>query len=82
MISHYQAIAPISIFAEIACELAKTHPIKLEPSHTPPKPKAHINQTSTFWKTLQYGAAAIHCQCQTNLHHQAIANTPIIKKIA
>jgi hypothetical protein len=29
-----------------------------------------------------YGAAAIHRQRQTIHHHQAIANTPIIKKIA
>ena len=35
--------APISI--------AKTHPIKLKPSHTPPK--IHIDQTSPFRKLLQ-----------------------------
>ena len=39
----HQAIAPTSILAEIAQELAKTHPIKHEPSLTPPK--IHINQT-------------------------------------
>ena len=48
IIPHHQAIAPISIPVEIARELAKTHPIKLEPSHTPPK--IHIDQTSTFRK--------------------------------
>jgi hypothetical protein len=48
MIPHHQAIALISISVEIARELAKTHPIKLEPFHTPPK--IHIDQTSTFWK--------------------------------
>jgi hypothetical protein len=51
-IPHHQAIAPISIFAEIAQELAKTHPIKLKPSTTPPN--IHINQTSTFRKRLQW----------------------------
>ena len=51
MIPHHQVIAPISILAEIAGQLAKTHPIKLEPSHTPPQ--IHINQTSTFQKRLR-----------------------------
>ncbi len=48
LIPHHQAIAPISIPVEIARELAKTHPIKLKPSNTPPK--IHIDQTSTFRK--------------------------------
>jgi hypothetical protein len=78
MIPHHQAIAPISNFAEIARELAKTHPIKLEPSHTPPK--IHMIKHQHFGR--DNSAAAIHRQRQTILHHQAIANTPIIKKIA
>jgi hypothetical protein len=45
-IPHHQALASTSILAEIARELAKIHPIKPEPSLTPPK--THINQTSPF----------------------------------
>ena len=70
MIPHHQAIAPISMFAEIARELAKTHPIKLEPSHTP-LPKYTSIKHQRFGR--DYGAAAIHRQRQTILHHQAIA---------
>jgi len=43
---HHQAIASTSILAKITQELAQTHPIKREPSLTPPK--VHINQTSLF----------------------------------
>jgi hypothetical protein len=35
-IPHHQAIASTSILAEIARELTKIHPIKLEPPPTPP----------------------------------------------
>jgi hypothetical protein len=36
-IPHHQAIANTPIIKRIACELAKIHPIKREPSPTPPK---------------------------------------------
>jgi len=42
-IPHHQAIAFTLIFVDITQELAQTHPIKHEPSLTPPK--IHINQT-------------------------------------
>ena len=50
-IPHHQVIVPTSILVEIARELTKTHPIKLEPSPTPPK--IHIDQTSKFRKRLR-----------------------------
>jgi len=45
-IPHHQAIASASTLAKITQELAQTHPIKHEPSLTPPK--VNINQTSPF----------------------------------
>ena len=50
-IPHHQATASTSILAEIAREFANTHPIKREPSLTPPK--IHINQTLSFRKRLR-----------------------------
>jgi hypothetical protein len=47
-IPHHQATAFTSILVEIARELANTHPIKREPSLTPPK--IQIDQTLPFWK--------------------------------
>jgi hypothetical protein len=78
MIPHHQAIASTSILAEIARELTKIHPIKLEPSPTP------HNFTSVIHRQFgsNYGASTIHRQRQMIPHHQTIANTPIIKKIA
>jgi len=49
-IPHHQAIASTSSLAEITQELAKTHPIKHEPSLI--APKIHIDQTSPFRKQL------------------------------
>jgi hypothetical protein len=49
-IPHYQAIASTSILAEIAQELTKIHPIKLEPSPTPPK--IHLGHTLPVRKQL------------------------------
>jgi len=63
---------------KITRDLAQTHPIKREPSLTPPK--VHIHQTSPFW--MNRGAAAIHRQRQTIPQHQAIASTSILAKIA
>jgi hypothetical protein len=50
-ISHHHAIASTSILVEIARELTKIHPIKLEPSPTPPK--IHLGHTSPVRKRLQ-----------------------------
>ena len=50
-IPHHQATASTSVLVEIAQEVAKTHPIKHDPSLTPPK--IHIDQTSPFRKRLQ-----------------------------
>jgi hypothetical protein len=49
-IPHHQAIASTSILAEIAQELTKIHPIKLEPSPTPPK--IHLGHTLPVRKQL------------------------------
>ena len=49
-IPHHQAIASTSILAEIARELTKIHPIKLEPSPTPPK--IHLGHTLPVRKQL------------------------------
>ena len=57
-IPHHQAIASTSILAEIARELAKTHPIKHKPSLTPPK--LHTDQTSPLCKELRH-----HCHPPT-----------------
>jgi hypothetical protein len=51
MIPHHQAIASTSILAEIGRELTKIHPIKLEPSPTPPT--IHLSHTSPVRKQLQ-----------------------------
>ena len=50
-IPYHQAIASTSIHAEIARELTKIHPIKLEPSPTPPT--IHLGHTSTVRKRLR-----------------------------
>ena len=50
-IPYHQAIASTSIHAEIARELTKIHPIKLEPSPTPPK--IHLGHTSPVRKQLR-----------------------------
>ena len=50
-IPHPQAIASTSILVDIAQELTKIHPIKLEPSHTPPK--IHLGHTLPVRKQLQ-----------------------------
>ena len=53
-----------------------SHPIKLEPSPTPPK--IHIDQTSPFWKRSRRRR---HPPTMPNFpRHQAIVNTPINKK--
>ena len=50
-IPHHQAIASTSILVDIAQEFTKIHPIKLKPSHTPPK--IHLGHTLPVWKQLQ-----------------------------
>jgi hypothetical protein len=50
-IPHHQAIAFTSILAEIAQELTKIHPIKLEPSPTPPT--IHLSHTLLVRKRLR-----------------------------
>jgi hypothetical protein len=50
-IPHHQAIAFTSILAEIAQELTKIHPIKLEPSPTPPT--FYVSHTSPVRKRLR-----------------------------
>jgi hypothetical protein len=67
-IPHHQAIASTSIHAEIARELTKIHPIKLEPSPTPPKFTSVIHHRFGS----NYGASTIHRQHQMIPHHQAI----------
>jgi hypothetical protein len=77
-IPHHQAIAITSILAEIAQELVKTHPIKHEPSLTPPK--IHINQTSPFRKRLRR-----RCHPPTTPHDSppiGFAFTSILTEIA
>jgi hypothetical protein len=49
-IPHHQAIASTSTLAEFARKLTKIHPIKLEPSPTPPK--IHLDHTSPIRKQL------------------------------
>jgi len=77
-IPHHQAIAFTLIFADITWELAQTHPIKHEPSITPPK--IHVNQTSPFRKwlrRLKYPPTA-----SNNLHHWTTASNPILAEFA
>jgi hypothetical protein len=50
MTPHHQTIASISTLAEFAQKLTKIHPIKLEPSPTPPK--IHLDHTSPIRKKL------------------------------
>ena len=50
-IPHHQAIASTSILAEIARELTKIHPIKLEPPTTPPN--IYLGHISPVQKRLQ-----------------------------
>jgi len=55
------------------------------PSKSLAKAPAHLPKYTSIKHQhfgSDYGAAAIHRQRQTIHHHQAIANTPIIKKIA
>jgi hypothetical protein len=47
MVPHHQVIASTPILLEIALELTKKHPIKGEPSPTPPK--ILLDQTLPFW---------------------------------
>ena len=77
-IPHHQAVASTSILAEIARELAQTHPIKCEPS------LYLLKYTSIKYCHFECycGAAAIHPQYQTIPHHQAITSTSILAKIA
>jgi hypothetical protein len=77
-IPHHQAIASTSILAEIARELTKIHPIKLEPSPTPPKFTSVIHRRFGS----NYGASTIHQQHQMIPHHQAIAPISILVEIA
>ena len=76
-IPHHQAMASTSTLAKISRELVQTHPIKHTLTLAPPK--VHINQTSPF--ECDCSAAAIHRQCQTIPHHQAITSTLILVKI-
>jgi hypothetical protein len=77
--SFHQAIAITSILAEIAQELVKKHPIKHEPSLTPPK--IHIDQKLPFRKQLR---PRCHPPTMPNNVSQSgyLASTSIIAEIA
>ncbi len=51
MVLHNQSINSTPIFVEITLEVTKIHPVKREPSPTPPN--IHLNHTLPFWKQSQ-----------------------------
>ena len=69
MAPHNQSIDSTPIFVKIALEVMKIHPIKHEPSPTPPN--IHLDYTLPFWKqsrcrhhpptTLNYPSPPDHC---------------------
>ena len=59
---HNQATDSIPICVEIAREVTKIHPIKREPTPTPPKIKIHLDHTLPFWKQSRCHRTTRLCQ--------------------